>query len=138
MKNILIVGLGSIGKKHIATIKNLYPMATIYVVSSSGSTVSTRIENVEFCQDILQAIKHSLDFAIVASPATFHSIHAQQLLNAKIPVLVEKPITANPQEAKQLIELAKQTKVPMKVAYCLRYLPSAKIIKILLMKIKPF
>lgn len=129
MRRILIVGLGSIAKKHIKTLKLLYPQVELHVVSSNGNSQIKESPSLLFCKDITQAINYSPDFALVASPATFHFTHTKTLLNAGIPVLVEKPLTADSQEAKELVELAIQTQVPVKVAYCLRYLSSAKRIK---------
>ncbi|RUR12114.1 Gfo/Idh/MocA family protein [Legionella sp. km772] len=132
MNSVLIIGLGSIAKRHIANIKILFPKATIVVVSSSGRKPTQDLGPVVFCKNISQALTYSPNFAIIASPATFHYLHAKVMLEAKIPVLIEKPITANLDEAIQLLNLAQEKQVPIKIGYCLPYLPSAKIIKNLL------
>lgn len=129
MKKILIVGLGSIAKKHIANIKHLYPNAFIYVVSSSGTIKSFEVDGIELVFSLEKAIHYQPDFAIIASPATFHAQHAALLIAANIPVLIEKPFTAEAQESKNLMEIAQSAKIPVKIAYCLRYLSTAKIVK---------
>lgn len=130
MKRILVIGLGSIAKRHFANIKTIYPEAKIFAVSSSGFLPASTIANVdELSVDIQAGIDFNPDFAIVASPATYHLQHTKFLLDSNIPVLIEKPITANTNEAKELVTLINQAKVPVGVAYCLRYLPAASVVK---------
>lgn len=133
MKKIAVIGIGSMGQRHISNIGTMYPDAQIYAVSSSGSLSAATQKNAHVLSVSLQeAIAFKPDFAIVASPATFHLHHTTLLLAANIPVLIEKPITGNSHEVKELMALVQQTKVPVSVAYCLRYLPAAHIVKKLL------
>ena len=41
----------------------------------------------------------ALDAAIIASPAKFHIEHSLEILKANIPVLIEKPISDNLENA---------------------------------------
>jgi predicted dehydrogenase len=130
MKKIAVIGLGSIGKRHIANIKTLYPDAKILGVSSSGTLSQAVIKYAdELCSNIEAAINFKPDFAVVASPATYHLQHARLLIKENIPVLIEKPITVDQYEAKELFDLACQYHVSVSVAYCLRYLPAATVVK---------
>lgn len=130
MKKVVIIGLGSIARRHIMNVKILYPNSKIFAVSSSGQIPEIVSEHIdEIGIDIKQAIYFNPDFAIVASPATFHFQHSKQLLAANIPTLIEKPVTADSQEARELITFSNQMKVPVCVGYCLRYLPAANIVK---------
>lgn len=133
MKKIAVIGIGSMGQRHISNIRTMYPDAQIYAVSSSGSLSTATQKNTHVLSVSLQeAIAFKPDFAIVASPATFHLQHTTVLLAANIPVLIEKPITGNSHEVDELMALVQQTKIPVSVAYCLRYLPAAHIVKKLL------
>lgn len=129
MDSIAIVGLGNISNKHRANLKKLYPNAVIYAVSSSGRAVNNGIENADFCLSSLQeAIDLKVNFAIIASPATYHLVHAIGFINSGIPVLIEKPLAATACEALMICEAAERTGVPVAVAYCLRYLSSAQFL----------
>ncbi|MCW8387231.1 Gfo/Idh/MocA family oxidoreductase [Fluoribacter dumoffii] len=133
MKKIVVIGLGSIGKRHINNLRKILPNAQIWGVSSSGSLPDGRVANADRLSVCLQeAIEFKPDFAVVASPATYHFPHAKMLLAANIPVLIEKPITADIHETEELIALVQQANLPVSVAYCLRYLPAARMVKTVL------
>lgn len=130
MKKIVVIGLGSIGKRHINNLRIMYPQSQILGVSSSGCVPDSTQTNVDRLSISLQeAVEFNPHFAIVASPATYHLQHTRSLLGANIPVLIEKPITADIHETEELIALVRQANVPVSVAYCLRYLPAAHIVK---------
>lgn len=56
--------------------------------------------------DSLLAGAHDLDLVVVASPNRLHSAHAEAALDAGLPVVVDKPITATAAEARRLAERA--------------------------------
>ncbi|CAN0605670.1 unnamed protein product, partial [Ectocarpus sp. 12 AP-2014] len=60
----------------------------------------------------------------------YHLQHADKLLTANIPVLIEKPLCARLSELKAINLQERQ--VGMGVAYNLRYMPAARIVKTLL------
>lgn len=130
MNKIVVVGLGSVAKRHIKNLKTLYPNATLCAVSSSGNLPVTQLAHVDLLSaEIQEAIDFNPDFAIIASPATYHFRHAKLFLDAKIPILIEKPITADSKDSYELVKLIQQAKVPVSIAYCLRYLPAIKVVK---------
>ena len=48
-----------------------------------------------FSKSLAELISLRPNFAIIASPATFHAQHAIPFIENNIPVLIEKPIAAN-------------------------------------------
>lgn len=60
--------------------------------------------------------KTSLDFAVVASPASTHYDYVKFFLERKIPVLVEKPLAETGEEAQELLRLAEENDVLLFVA----------------------
>lgn len=129
-KKIAVIGLGSIAKRHRENLKYLFPKAKILTLSASGRVP---IEKVEHCDKFLYSLQDLIsekpEFVVVASPASLHSFYAIPLLKQNIPTLIEKPVTITLSEAKELINLASKYTTPVAVGYCLRYLPSAQIIK---------
>jgi len=131
MFRFVVIGLGSIAKRHIRNLKSLYECSAVYVMSASGRVPDVLPEGVE---GVLKAIEDVLDLkptlVIVASPATFHKTHVKQLIENGIPVLIEKPIAASYKEAKEIYDLAVVHKKSfVTVGYCLRFLPAAQIVK---------
>jgi predicted dehydrogenase len=133
IKKVIVIGLGNISLRHRRNLKSLLPDVYIIAIPASGKITS---QNVEFSDQISlslnSVIQDNIDMAIVASPATLHCEHAKALMNAGIPTLIEKPITSNILDAKELIKIYKDTHTPTAVAYCLRYMPATIKMKELL------
>ena len=126
IQKAIVVGFGNIALRHRQNLKFLFPNIKIFGVSSSGKIPSKKEECIDQIYLRLEdAIKTNVDLAIIASPASLHFIHAKKLIEAKVPCLIEKPVTINFQEGKKLLDLYKNSKVPVAVGYCLRYMPSA-------------
>lgn len=132
MKKIAIVGLGNIAGRHLRNIKALYPEMQTIAVSSSGRSIDGLIENADKVIDMASLLEERPDYAIICSPATFHARHASHLATLGIPLLIEKPIAADVAMAEQLQELARKSLPLVAVGYCLRFMPSAAVIKQLL------
>lgn len=130
MNKLAVIGLGNISNRHRRNLKTLYPNATVIAMSASGrvpeelpSDSDTVVYNID------EVINLKPDMVIVASPATLHAEHSIPLIKSGIPVLIEKPITASSSDARKIIEVIKTYQTPVAVGYCLRYLPSSKIMK---------
>lgn len=107
--HIILVGPGLIGKRHAALIAE-NPRARLVAV-----VAPERAANLEFAEaagarffnDLQEAIRScDADGVIIASPNEFHAAHAAVAINAGLPVLLEKPITATLDEARRLVTLA--------------------------------
>jgi predicted dehydrogenase len=130
---VVVVGLGNIALRHRRNLKLLLPDVFIIAVPASGKISN---QSVEFSDQIIlslvEVIDIGVDMAIIASPTTFHAMHAKSFLIAGIPTLIEKPVTSNSQDAFELINIHEDTNTPVAVGYCLRYMPSSIKIKELL------
>ena len=130
MERIAVIGLGNIANRHRKNIRTLFPQASIIAMSASGRIPT---EEISYCDvvvsSIQQVVEAKVDFAIVASPATFHAQHSITLIKANIPVLIEKPLTVSDAEADLILQNVNDSKTPVAVAYCLRYLPSMQQVK---------
>ena len=107
IKTILIIGFGSIGKKHLKIIKKLRPGINVNILIrpiSINKVKEEKLVNKTFT-NIKDAIYEGADAAIIASPASFHIEHSIEILKANIPVLIEKPISDNFKKCSELKEL---------------------------------
>ncbi|MFN3882489.1 MAG: Gfo/Idh/MocA family protein [Nitrincola lacisaponensis] len=128
MRKALVVGSGSIAQRHIRNLRTLYPDAEIICVSSSGRhIVAADVGASRVLQSVDAAIVNKPDIAIVASPATHHLEHAQTIIKAKIPVLIEKPLCVSFSDLSRFSVDEVNNKVV--VGYNLRFMPAAKIVK---------
>jgi predicted dehydrogenase len=71
--------------------------------------------------DYMELLDRDLDGVIVSSPHYWHYEHAKAALERGLHVLCEKPMTLNPQEAWDLVELAQQKNRHLLVPYGWHY-----------------
>ncbi|OLQ86152.1 oxidoreductase [Vibrio panuliri] len=132
INRVAVIGLGNIATRHRRNLKSLFPHAKLLAMSASGRTPG---ESISDCDEIVNSIdaliEQKVQLAIVASPAPFHARHANVLLAAKIPVLIEKPLATSSDDCFEISEAARQSGTAVAVGYCLRYLSSAQRIKAL-------
>jgi len=87
---ILIIGLGSIGKKHVNALKSILPGAEIFALRSiKNSEIHPGITNIYNFDEIESIV---VDFAIIANPTSEHKKTIEQLIEYRIPLFIEKPI----------------------------------------------
>lgn len=124
----LIVGLGSIGKRHLKNLRALQPDVQI-VVMRRASELIARAEVPEGADHLVttleQALSFSLDAAIISNPAPFHVGVAQQLAEHNIHLMVEKPLSASLDGVEELIATAQERSLVLMTAYNFRFSEAA-------------
>jgi predicted dehydrogenase len=123
INRILIVGLGSIGKRHLRLARELLPDADIRVLRHKASNEMHEYSNGSF-SSIEESIAFAPQIAVIASPATFHIATAQALAEAGVHLLIEKPLSASLNGVTQLLETCQTQGVVLLAGYNLRFLPS--------------
>lgn len=133
VKTVAVIGLGNIATRHRRNLKYLFPEIRLLAMSASGRIPDETISDCDqVVSSIEELIQQGVELALVGSPAPFHAQHAIPLLEAGIPTLIEKPVAADVEDTKKLLAVAYHTQTPVAVGYCLRYLPSAQVVKQLL------
>jgi predicted dehydrogenase len=120
---ILIVGLGSIGKRHLRLARELLPNADIRVLRHQAINEVHEYSNGSF-SSIEESIAFAPQIAVIASPATFHIATAQALAEAGVHLLIEKPLSASLSGVMQLLETCERRGVFSLTGYNLRFLQS--------------
>ncbi len=119
----LIVGLGSIGKRHLRLARELLPNADIRVLRHQEC--DSIPEHVNGCFSKLEeAIEFAPQLAVIASPASFHVDVAQSLARIGAHLLVEKPLSASLEGVSHLIDICGKQNTVLMTGYNLRFLPS--------------
>lgn len=118
--NILIVGLGSIAKKHITALRAISNDFKIYALRSiSNNDDELGIENIFNLNDVNVVF----DFAIISNPTNLHFEYIHKLAKKGINLLIEKPAIHSLDNYDQLIKLINQEKIKTYVACNLRFHP---------------
>lgn len=128
---VLLVGLGSIAKKHINALLTIDSGVQIDALRSSKG--ASAFENVT---NIFQLTKDkSYDFAIISTPTHLHYKNIEQLLILNIPLFIEKPIFDNiGNEEETLVSKIYENHIPNYVACNLRFLDALNEIKLIIEK----
>jgi hypothetical protein len=118
--NILIVGLGSIARKHIEAIRYVNYYAKIYALRSTQNVVNEEGVNNIFSLDNIDFI---FDFAIISNPTHLHFKYIQLLAKKNIPLFIEKPAINSLENSAELISFIESKKLMTYVACNLRFHP---------------
>ena len=133
MSKVAVIGLGNIATRHRRNLKSLFPNVELLVMSASGRIPTDEISDSDGIVTSIEAlIEANVELVIVASPAPFHALHSIPLIEAGIPTLIEKPVTTTSEDANAIQKAIDEHGTPVAVGYCLRYLPSAQKLKVLL------
>lgn len=125
----LIVGMGSIGRRHLECLRTLKPDAeiTVWRQHHRDEAVPEGASRVVFSlNDALNTRPHC---AIVANPASMHIDTGLALAEAGVHLLIEKPLSVNTDRVDQLIQHCKNRQLVLMVAYVLRFDASLSIFK---------
>ncbi len=122
---IAVVGAGEFGRRHmrvvsrseqaeLAGVVDIDPARAAAAAAEWGGAVFPNLE----------ALAGQVDAAIVATPTTAHVATASALIKAGIDVLVEKPIAADLESARRLVETARANGRILQVGHLERFNPA--------------
>lgn len=118
--NILIVGLGSIARKHIDAIKSLEIAPKIYALRSNlNATIEDNVENIFSIENL----DIEIDFAIISNPTNLHFKYIKILAEKGIHLFIEKPALHSLENSEYLIKIVESKKIFSYVACNLRFHP---------------
>lgn len=129
---IVLIGLGSIGLRHL---RNLFTLGynQVSIVSRSGN-LPAQFSYLPVYPSLHDALSASaFDAAIVCTPTSFHLVAAKALLEAKIPnIYIEKPVSHSFNGMEELLDLSSSYNNHIIVGYDLHFDPGMQKLKQLL------
>ena len=128
IERALVVGLGSIGERHLRLLREALPRAKILVLRHRNYE-ETPIYADACTTDLAEAIEFKPQIAIVSSPAPFHLHVANVLAEHGTHLLVEKPLSDSTNQVKPFLEKCRDHNVLVQVAYNLRFLETLRRFK---------
>lgn len=133
---ILVVGTGSIGRRHIGVIKSTgeHEIVICDINEQSVKEAAEQYEIKEFYYDYKEALKANIEAAIICTPNAHHADVSIDALALGCNVLVEKPLAHKVQDGKMMVEAAKGSGKVLMVGYILRVYPGLNNIKEILDK----
>jgi UDP-N-acetylglucosamine 3-dehydrogenase len=124
---IAIIGLGSMGRHHYNVIKCLESVELVAVVDQNednlvGITATTYSDVDEMLNN------ESPEIVVVATPTSTHLEISRKVLSRGINLLVEKPVSKNNAEAKEMMRLASKNDCKAVVGHIERYNPAIQAV----------
>jgi UDP-N-acetylglucosamine 3-dehydrogenase len=132
--NILVVGAGAMGQNHVRVFSELERVRRV-VVAEPSEEMRKKLAERNFQKTVAypslaEALaKEKVDAASVVVPTRLHYSVASSLIARKIPILIEKPICDNLDDARKLAAEAKAAKVPLMVGHVERFNPAVRALK---------
>lgn len=123
MERVLIVGHGSIGKRHLRIARETLPNADIRVLRHQPHTDTPEFANGCF-SSLAEACAFGPQAAVIANPAPFHLDVAGALADASAHLLIEKPLSHDTNGVQPLLQRMREKNLILQVGYSLRFLPS--------------
>lgn len=123
IERVLVVGLGSIGERHLRIARTLLPNADIRVLRRQMPDVVPKLAD-GCLVGIDQAILFAPQLAVIANPAPFHIEVALALAEFGVHLLIEKPIADSLEAIPDLLALCRRRGCVLLTGYNLRFLPS--------------
>lgn len=119
-----VIGVGHLGQHHARLYGSLPGAALVGVVDADPGRAKEVAERVGTAvYDDVGVLLRQVEAVSIAAPTSAHYAIARQCLEAGVHVLVEKPITATPDEARELVALARARRLALQVGHIERFNP---------------
>lgn len=135
----LFLGLGGVGQRHLRNLLQIMPDVELGAVRHSDRAFEIGYDlKPDYSVNIME--KYSItrltslndgiawkpDFAIIASPTSAHMEQTTALVQAGVPVFLEKPISASSEGLNELLTMSENNDVPVMVGYMFRFHPGVQ------------
>lgn len=127
----LVVGLGSIGKRHV---QNLKKVSTIDMIAyrTNKREDTGQEDNIKTYYDFREALDQAPDAVLVTNPTSEHIAVALEAAKRGCHLFIEKPISYSLDGVNELVDIAGKKNLAVLIGYNLRFHPSLRLIKQLL------
>jgi len=134
--NVIVIGYGSIGKRHVDNLLKVRQIDQIIVCSNHHDSFQNHPEKeklklVRSLEDLppMMSNGRQFDFAIIANETYKHVETANTLAESGIDLFIEKPISDSATKAISLKKIAESKDIKIFVAYNFRFLGAIQYIK---------
>tara|TARA_B110001454_G_scaffold15943_1_gene14290 strand:- start:4496 stop:5479 length:984 start_codon:yes stop_codon:yes gene_type:complete len=127
MKKILVVGYGSIGKRHVENLLSISNLEVI--VCTKRNDVSEIKKYAKVYSTIKQCLEEKPGIGIIANETSLHVPTAIKLAEAGLDIFLEKPLSNSLKDVEKLRTIVKKKKLITQMGCNMRFHPCIKKIK---------
>jgi predicted dehydrogenase len=131
MNNILIVGGGSIGERHVRCFQNTgrTNVSLCELNDEVRNRVADQYRLAASFKSFDEALRQSFDAAVICTPAQLHIPMARALADRDVALLIEKPLSTSLDGIDELISVRNSKQLPVSIAYVSRQHPAVQAMK---------
>ncbi len=125
-----VIGVGHFGRLHATKFKELDGVELVAVVDvdrERARAVATELGTTAYTD--YHELTDRVDAVSIVTPTATHYRIASHFLSSGVDVLIEKPMTANPEEAEKLIKEAEKRGVVLQVGLLERFNPAVRLMR---------
>jgi predicted dehydrogenase len=136
--NVLVVGCGSIGKRHIRNLTANLKRFGVRSIAAVDPREDRRAEVrklfglTDLHPTLEAALRKPADAAVICTPTALHIEPALELARRGVHLMIEKPISHNLDGVDELLKICREKRLVCFVAYVMRFDPSLRKVKKLL------
>ena len=126
----LVIGCGSIGKRHLRNLKALGVQELALVENDAGRRQAAAREfGLTAFESLEQGLRWSPEFGVVASPTFCHMAHAMEVAHSGLALFIEKPLSHSPDGIPELARIIQQKQLTSMVGCNMRFHPGPQKVK---------
>lgn len=122
-KKYVIVGLGSIGRRHLSNLAAVGESDFIAVTRGRCALPTEGLPHYQTVADLASALRYRPDAVLVCNPTALHLPLAMQAAAAGCHIFLEKPISHRIDGVDELVALAEANRLRVQVGFQFRYHP---------------
>lgn len=122
--NFLIIGGGSIGKRHLRNLIAIGEKATVCEIDAGRAEAIKKEYKVKVFLNLKEALKDRFDAAIISNPNIYHVFSAIEAANAGCHLFIEKPLSHSLKGVDRLIKLVEKKKLKTLLGCNWKFYPS--------------
>ncbi len=126
---VLVVGTGSVGKRHISNLLHLGADVSAYSYRAAEGVSNPTYPGVSMVENLKDALQADFDAVVVANRTDLHLSVALEAARRGKSLFIEKPLAVSLVGADELLKLAEDHKLVIEAGFMLRFHPNLIWIK---------
>lgn len=121
-----VIGIGEIAKKAYLPITTRISGIELFISTrniETQKTIKEEYPNVTICSSIEELLEHNIDGVMIHSSTESHYTISKKLLDLSIPVFIDKPVSNDINQVKELFRIAQKNNVLLRTGFNRRYSP---------------